>query len=125
MTLQNIRPRNIRPRNIRARSAADLSADVYGWLRTIVPTITWSARRPARTPRVLGALALLGFGAITALYLAPTNGRELRANTRKGAKRLQKRASELATRAREYQKEYSHPTSIERERTRRSEAASS
>ena len=120
MTLQNIRPRNIRP-----RSASELGGDVYGWLRAIVPSITLVGAAPSRTPRVLGALALLGFGAITALYLAPTSGRELRANTRKGAKRLQKRASELATRAREYQKEHSRPTSIERERTRRSEAASS
>src|SRR5258705_7112521 len=119
MTLQNMRPRNIRP-----RSAADLSADLYGWLRTIVPTVTWSARRPSRTPRVLGALALLGLGAITALYLAPTSGQELRANTRKGAKRLQKRASELAARAREYRSDHSRPTSLERERSRR-EAASS
>src|SRR4029450_1340870 len=107
MTLQNIRPRNIR-----TRSASELGGDVYGLLRAIVPSISWSARRTSRTPRVLGALALLGLGAITALYLAPTNGQELRANTRKGAKRLQKRASELATRAREYQKEHSHPTSL-------------
>ena len=114
MTLENIRPR-----------APARSGDVYGLLRAIVPSISWSTRRPARTPRVLGALALLGFGAITALYLAPTNGRELRANTRKSARRLQKRAGELVTRARAYRREEAHPTSIERERTRRSEAASS
>src|SRR5258705_10812798 len=119
MTLQSIRPRTIRP-----RSTAELSGDVYSWLRAIVPSISWSARRPSRTPQVLGALALLGFGAITALYLAPTSGQELRANTRKSAKRLQKRASELAARAREYRNDHVRPTSLERERSRR-EAASS
>lgn len=83
-------------------------------LRAIVPSISWSTRRPPQTPRVLGALALLGFGAITALYLAPTNGRELRAHTRKSARRLQKRANELAIRARAYRRARSRPTSVER-----------
>jgi hypothetical protein len=113
MTLENIRPR-----------ATALRGDLNTWLRSVMPLVAWSARRrPARTPRVIGALALVGLGAVTALYLAPTNGAELRASTRKGARRLQKQASEMASRARTYRRE--HPRATPIERARRNEAASS
>src|SRR5262245_53691854 len=109
MTLQNVRPRNLRSRNIRPR-AQELGGEMYHWLRALVPTVTWSTRPPSRAPRVLGALALIGIGALAALYCAPMNGQELRATTRKRATKLKNRARELASRAREYQREHAHPT---------------
>lgn len=113
MTLENIRPH-----------ATALRGELNTLLRSVIPLVTWSARRsPARTPRVIGVLALIGLGAVTALYMAPTNGAELRASTRKGVRRLQKRASEMASRARTYRREQRGATPIER--ARRSEAASS
>jgi hypothetical protein len=113
MTLENIRPR-----------ATALRGDLNTWLRSVAPLLAWTARRrPARAPRVMAALALVGLGAVTALYLAPTSGAELRANTRKGARRVQRRAREMASRARDYQRENGRTTPLER--ARRNEAASS
>jgi hypothetical protein len=113
MTLENIRPR-----------ATELRGELNHWLRQIVPLVSWSARRrPARAPRVMAALALVGLGAVTALYLAPTSGAELRESTRKRALKLQRRARDMASRAREYQRENGRTTPLER--ARRSEAASS
>ena len=80
--------------------AVELRGDVQKWLRSVVPILSWSARRRSRAPQVIGGLALLGLGALTALYLAPYDGRELRARTRKGALRLQRRARQFAERAR-------------------------
>ena len=105
--------------------AVELRGDLQRWLRSVIPIVTWSARRRSRAPQVFGALALVGLGAVTALYLAPVEGRELRARTRKGAQRLRRRARELVERAGAYRSERAHAHPLERERARRSEAASS
>ena len=113
--------------------ALELGDDLQKWLRSVIP---WQRRR-SRAPRVLGALALVGLGVVAALYMAPIDGRELRARTRKGAQRLSRRARELAERAgqrageryrermQEPGKEREAAQPGERERTRRSEMFSS
>lgn len=110
---------NARPR------ALDMGDDLQKWLRSLIPVVYWGPRRRSRAPEVAAALALFGIGVVAALYLAPTDGRELRARTRKGAQRLQRRARELAQQAGERASRYGRERERPVERARRGEAATS